>query len=63
MNLEWTWKERAVVECEGLPRHFPGGTKENNEKFIQSTRVLAEVGVKGFQYTKQKYYSCGCVVG
>ena len=33
----------AVVEYEGLPRNFPGGTKENNEKFIQGTRFLVEV--------------------
>jgi hypothetical protein len=33
----------AVFEYEGLPRHFPGGTKKNNEKFIQDTRFLIEV--------------------
>jgi hypothetical protein len=36
-------EETGVVECEGLPRYFPGGTKENNEKFIQDTHFLVEV--------------------
>jgi hypothetical protein len=34
-GLEWTWKETAVVECEGLPRHFPRMTKDNNVNLLK----------------------------
>jgi hypothetical protein len=65
-NNEWerTWKEMVIVECEGLSRHFRGGTKENNENFIRDTRLLAEVGVRGllYAYKKRTHYSGGCDV-
>jgi hypothetical protein len=37
-ELEMVWKEAVVAYFKVLSRHFPGGTDENQEIFIQDNR-------------------------